>query len=40
MKSKIERYISKNLTTQALETISKKANTLPRDYSGEIATGK
>ena len=40
MKSKIERYISKSLTTQALETITNKVNTLPFDYSGELATGK
>jgi len=40
MLHKIERYISKNLSSQALETAKKKANTVPLDYSGEVATGK
>ena len=39
MRHKIERYISKNLTSQALETAKHKASVVPLDYTGEVATG-
>ena len=39
MRHKIERYISKSLTFQALEIARSKASVVPLDYTGEVATG-
>jgi hypothetical protein len=38
--NKFERYISKNISSQALEIAKKKTSFAQLDYSGEIATGK